>query len=276
MKAGKNNVGRGVPAGARNGVCRAICRGCLCPDFSMIRHHDSSVFPQRGIMMVMALVIISIISILTLAIMPFFGTVKERALEEETEGIIEQARRAILLDSLSESGTFSDDAILITDENLLRGLGSATTEVQLKRLAAEIIKKKVKSGFFRSSGILRDGNDDFASILDRVNFMVTHNLIKDSNFEYIEDKGTEALGVEWHTGAAFGSKKADGATFEIDDAVAYTEGAANETPNSFKTGGVRVYKRFAGKDEAKKTGGGKYGSFSIAIWNPALNEAAKP
>lgn len=238
---------------------------------------------ERGIMMVMLLVVITIISILSLAVLPFFGTVKERSVQEDIENVVEQARRAVFLaaDKAASGvvGSTFEGQLAILNDDVLAQLGTAEGDRRINELVKNKLRDVMKKGYMRKSGVLRNmestDNDVLASAYDKVNFTIVHNLIEDSNFEFYREQGTlEATGIGWHTGGAVDAKDAtDGSTLEADFFTAFAIGVTGEHPNSFKHRDFRMNRRIKGT--SAEAFGGKFGTSSIAIWNPPESEVTR-
>lgn len=236
-------------------------------------YHEDIDGNQRGIMMVMLLVAITLVSIISLAVLPFFGTVRERAVQEDVENIVEQTRRAVYLataDALKEN--FDGRIELITDPAILGALGTAAGDEEINKLVKVRLMEVMNKGYMRKN---------------RVNFTVVHNLIEESNFEFVQ-KTDEIAGnaTGWYLGYASDAAVV-GTSIELDDDYirTFAAGVFAEHPNSFKYRDFRMSRRMATTarvtDEYGNTvdksiaRGGKFGKCSIAIWNPPESEVAR-
>lgn len=246
---------------------------------------------QRGIMLLMLLVVVAIVSIMALSILPFFGTVKQRALEEDIENILEQSRRAIFMHTLQQAEKANksyEGVILLETTGEIAMLGTESGEKELAKKIKQRMQSVVKSGLLRKSGVMRNlNNNNDAAVLsayDAVEISFVHNLLEDSNFESIEASGATGANAIWRTGAAEGAyytaagAAAAGVTGEFlaDKAEAFVLGSTSETPNSYKNRDFRMYNRE--KSTAIDDKGivkGKFGKSSICIWNPPTDEVEK-
>jgi type II secretory pathway pseudopilin PulG len=248
--------------------------------------HNSVKSGSRGIMLIMLLVVIAIISIMALAVLPFFGTVKQRAFEEDVENILEQTRRAVYMHALAQAEKNNDSyegVSILSGTSEIALLGTSEGEKIIQERIKEHMKSVVNNGLLRKSGVMRNiDNDNKAAIVsayDAVEFSIVHNLIDDSNFEYVEASGATGTNALWNTGSAENAVNilaTTGVTGEFSalSAEAYVLGVTGETPNSYKNRDFRSYSRK--KDAVDKSPvKGKFGNSSISIWNPPTTEVSK-
>lgn len=247
--------------------------------------------PQRGIMMVMLLVVITLVSIISLAVLPFFGTVRERAVKEDVQNQVELTRRAIFLAAAAlNPGTkiYDGEIQLFDDSSEVFLLGTADGEKKVNETAKKRISEAIAKGYMRSSGMLRNQGtasdpNVLASAYDRVNFTVVHNFLFESNFEFAEKDlpANDKARSEWRTGgasdAAVVARNNEPPT--EDEMKDYARGVKGEHPNSFKFRDFRMDRNFKGTanvtDPTKRvmgiaanSYGGKFGNTSISIRNP--------